>query len=110
MDIISLQELQEKMDRHDDLKLVMTLGELAFQGKHIPGSINIYSKAEMLEQLDPQDEIVVYCSDQMCPASIMAYHLLIEHGYKNVRRFSGGLAEWEDAGLPLEGELVNSGE
>ncbi len=106
MDLISLQELQEKIDRQDDFKLVMTLGELAFQGKHIPGSINIYSKKEMLEQLNPEDDIVVYCSDQMCPASIMAYHLLKEHEYQSVRRYSGGLAEWQEAGLPMEGELV----
>ncbi len=56
--------------------------------------------------LDPEDEIVVYCSNEACTASQMAYHVLTSQGYKNVRRFSGGVQGWEAAGYPLEGELV----
>jgi rhodanese-related sulfurtransferase len=106
MNTISREELKDKLERGDDFKLVMTLGELAYLGKHIPGSLNLYDKDELLKGLDPEDEIVVYCSDEMCPASTMAYHFLHGQGYRNVKRFSGGLAEWEDAGFPLEGELV----
>jgi rhodanese-related sulfurtransferase len=29
---------------------------------------------------------------------------LREAGYQNVRRYSGGLSDWEEAGLPLEGD------
>jgi rhodanese-related sulfurtransferase len=29
----------------------------------------------------------------------------VRRGYHNVRRYSGGLLEWEDAGLPLEGSF-----
>jgi rhodanese-related sulfurtransferase len=29
---------------------------------------------------------------------------LSQIGYKNVRRYAGGLSDWEAAGLPLEGE------
>jgi rhodanese-related sulfurtransferase len=36
----------------------------------------------------------------------MAYNYLEAQGYKHVRRFSGGLTEWEAAGYPLQGELV----
>jgi rhodanese-related sulfurtransferase len=28
-------------------------------------------------------------------------------GYKNVRRYAGGIEEWEDAGYPLEGNVVS---
>lgn len=106
MKTISREELKEKLDRGDDFKLVMTLGDLAFQGKHIPGSLNLYTP-ESLRTLDPDEEIVVYCSNEACPASVMAYKYLENKGYKNVRRFSGGLYEWEDAGYPLVGELVD---
>lgn len=106
MEIIGLDELKEKMDRGDHFKLVMTLGELAYQGKHIPGSMNLYAKEGLLKELDTVDEIVVYCSDEMCPASTMASHYLHDKGYQNLKRFAGGLAAWEAAGYPLEGELV----
>ncbi len=106
MNEISAEELKAKLDRGDQFRLVMTLGDLAFQGKHIPGSIDLHEPETLLEELDPDEEIVVYCSDRLCPASMMAYNLLENRGYKHVQRFSGGLAEWEQAGYPLEGVLA----
>jgi hypothetical protein len=41
MNLISREELKEKLDRGDKFKLVNALGEWAFNAKHIPGSINI---------------------------------------------------------------------
>ena len=108
MDLISREELKEKLDRGDDFKLVMTLGEWAFQAKHIPGSLNATTIKEGLTLLEPDDEIVVYCSGVTYPASIAAYRILVDNEYKNVRRFAGGLLEWEDAGYPLEGEMVDN--
>jgi rhodanese-related sulfurtransferase len=106
MDEINAIELKERIDRGDDFKLVMTLGELAFQGKHIPGSIDLHDPESLQRELQPEDDIVVYCSDKLCPASMMAYHFLHNQGYTHVVRFSGGLSEWEQAGFPLEGELA----
>jgi rhodanese-related sulfurtransferase len=107
MQEISREELKAKLDRGDRFNLVMTLGELAFQGKHIPGSRNLSDPKELLAQLDPEEETVVYCSDRLCPSSIMAYHFLDNRGYKKLWRYSGGLSDWEQAGYPLEGELVS---
>lgn len=106
MDIetISREELQEKLDRGDDFKLVMTLHEWAFNAKRIPGSINFTTVEAALEGLDVDDEIVVYCSNTACVASQFAYRGLLDAGYKNVRRYAGGLADWDDAGLPFEGD------
>ena len=108
MEQIDADELKQKLDHGDEFKLVMTLGQLAFRGKHIAGSLEMHDPDTLLNELDPEDEIVVYCSDKLCPASMMAYHLLADRGYKHVRRFSGGLAEWEAAGYPLEGILAQS--
>jgi rhodanese-related sulfurtransferase len=49
---------------------------------------------------------VIYCSDEACVASQAAYRLLVDRGFENVRRYAGGLSDWEDAGYPLEGEMV----
>lgn len=106
MRTIELAELKRKMDRGDDFRLVMTLGGWAFQAAHIPGSLHFDSPEAGFAALDPEDEIVVYCSDPACVASRYAYEQLVERGYGNVRRFSGGLQEWLAAGYPLEGESV----
>ncbi len=60
MNLITCEELKEKLDRGDDFKLVMVLGDWQFRAKHIPGSLNITSPDQTLEVLDPDDEIVVY--------------------------------------------------
>jgi rhodanese-related sulfurtransferase len=82
----------------------MTLAEWAYMMSHIPGSININNIEQGEKLLDLDDEIVVYCSDVQCVASRAAYHYLVQHGYKGIRRYSGGLADWESAGYPLEGD------
>jgi rhodanese-related sulfurtransferase len=102
--LINREELKEKLDGGDDFKLVMTYHEWAYNAKHIPGSINIYTPEDALAVLDPADEIVVYCTNEACNASARAYKFLVSTGYKNVRRYAGGLQDWERAGYPLEGD------
>jgi rhodanese-related sulfurtransferase len=103
---IEREELRQKLARGDRIRLVMSLNEWAFLAKHIPGSIHFNTPAEMLAGLQKDDEIVVYCSNPECLASLAVYHRLADHGYTNVRRYAGGLDDWESAGLPLEGEWV----
>jgi len=106
IETIGRDELRSKIDRGDDFRLVMALNEWAFRAMRIPGSIRFGSIDEALQSLDPDDEIVVYCSDEACVGSQYAYRGLKEHGYRNVRRYSGGLSDWLDAGYALEGEQV----
>ena len=106
MNLISREELKQKLDRGDNFKLVMVLGDWAFRAQHIPGSINISRMDEAEKLLDREEEIVVYCSDPTCIASQAAYKTLEKKGYKNIRRYAGGLAEWSAAGLPLDGETI----
>ena len=106
MKLIDREELKRKLDRGDDFKLVMALGEWAYRAKRIPGSLHFATVEKGLQALDPDDDIVVYCSNPSCVASIAAYKMLTENGYRNVRRYAGGLEGWEEAGYPLEGELV----
>ena len=104
MSLIGREELREKLDRQDRFKLAMVLGDWAFRAKRIPGSINITTPDAATDMLDPGDEIVVYCSHGGCAASRFALRLLEKAGYTNVRRYAGGIADWEEAGYPLEGE------
>ncbi len=106
MNLISREELKEKLDRGDDFKLVMVLGTFQFRAMHIPGSLNAHTPEVVLEVLHPDDEIVVYCSDKVCQKSQSAYLQLEAAGYKKVRRYAEGIAGWQEAGYPLEGEFV----
>ncbi len=106
MELIGREELKEKLDRGDDFKLVMALEEWAYRAKRIPGSLHFNTIEEGLEALDPNGDIVVYCSNVTCLASIAAYRHLRDLGYKYVRRYAGGVEDWEEAGYPLEGEFV----
>ena len=81
---ISREELLEKIERKDNFKLVMTLGEWAFRAKHIHGSINISTPEQVDALLKPDDDIVVYCTNVTCPASIAAYHMLRAKGFEHV--------------------------
>lgn len=100
---IERDELQRKLDaREPTFKLVMTLGEWEFRTKRIPGSLRFKDAAEMLAALHKDDEIVVYCTNPPCLASVAAYHRLVKEGYVNVRRYAGGIEDWENAGLPLD--------
>jgi 3-mercaptopyruvate sulfurtransferase SseA len=110
MRTIGREELKQMLDRKDHFRLVMALGEWAYQAKHIPGSIHFATSREALQSLKKEDEIVVYCSDESCIASKALGQLLERNGYPHVLHFAGGLQEWEQAGYPLEGEWVKKQE
>ena len=105
---IDREELKRKLDHGDPIKLVMALNRWAYDAKHIPGSLHFDTPDQLYAAVRPEDEVVVYCSNVDCLSSVALYRDLIRRGYANVRRYSGGLVDWEEAGLPLEGEFVQA--
>jgi rhodanese-related sulfurtransferase len=100
---IERDELGRKLAAMDPrFKLVMTLGDWEFRTKHIPGSLHFKDASEMLSTLRKDDDIVVYCTNPPCLASVAAYQRLVQEGYTKVRRYAGGIEDWESAGLPLD--------
>jgi rhodanese-related sulfurtransferase len=106
MKVISREELKAKFGRGDNFKLVNALGEWAFNAKHIPGPINISKIEDARKFLDPNDDIVIYCSNPLCIASIIGYQHLTNMGSSKVRRYAGAIVDWERAGLTLFQELL----
>jgi rhodanese-related sulfurtransferase len=105
---ISREELKAKLDRGDDFKLIQALNRWAFEAKHIPGSLHFDTPEELYAAVHPEDEVIVYCSNVDCLSSVAMYRDLLRRGYQNVRRYEGGLLDWEDAGLPLEGTFTEA--
>ena len=103
---ISRDELRAKLERGDAFTLIMALNRWAFEAKHIPGSVHFDTPEALYAATKPEDDVVVYCSQVDCLSSVAMYRDLVKRGYRHVRRYSGGLLDWEDAGLPLEGEMA----
>jgi rhodanese-related sulfurtransferase len=106
MQLISREDLKQKLEPGDLFQLVMALGDWQYRAKHIPGSLHFPTPQDALAELSQDDEIVVYCSSYDCSASVIAYAYLVHHGYRHVRRYAGGILDWEEAGYQLEGEMV----
>jgi rhodanese-related sulfurtransferase len=41
---------------------MMVLGDWEYRAKHMPGSLDVSTPESAAELLDPEDEVVVYCS------------------------------------------------
>jgi rhodanese-related sulfurtransferase len=102
---ISRLELEAKIQSGAPLSVLEVLPETYFASGHLPGAVNLPlsalpSRARSLLP-DPQAEVVVYCSGPTCQNSHVAQLALAGLGYKHVRIFRGGKAEWTAAGNEL---------
>ncbi len=107
MQLISREDLKEKLDRGDEFKLVMVLGEWAYRAKHVPGTLNVSSPDQARDLQHPDDDIVAYCLNPACHARGATHHLLVGAGFKKERRYLGGILDREEAGCPLKGDMAD---
>jgi rhodanese-related sulfurtransferase len=105
---LNREQLQAKLTLGEPFNLVMAGHDWAFRAKHIPGSIHFSRPEDLFAAVDPDEEVVVYCSNEDCHASAALIQKLREHGYRRVSHYPGGLIDWEAAGLPLEGDWTAS--
>ena len=86
----------------DEAVVVDVRAESEWEGGHIPGARHIFL-ADLMEVVDelPRDRpLVVAC--QGGSRSSIGTSLLRARGFENVINFSGGFAEWQQSGLPIE--------
>ena len=100
---IDLHEAQQRIAA--GATLLDAQGPGKFERQHLPGAIrgridDPYTTMILLGD-DLDREVVVYCTDQACTGSALAAKLLEGRGYRNVLRYTNGLADWADAGLPV---------
>lgn len=85
--------------------LVEALSELHYNSGHIAGAVNMPGQptAETAAAIAPDlnAAIVTYCSGPSCTRSKAAAVAFEKLGYTDVRVYSGGKADWYDAGLLL---------
>lgn len=74
---------------------------------HILGALNLpFNEAKKSVAGDqfqdfPEKSLVIYCQGGDCGTSVVLAKILYESGFKNVKVFQGGWAEWKKSGLPV---------
>ena len=107
LETIDRDELSRRVEAGEGIVLVDALPPMSFARGRLPGAINIQPDwvderaRHRLPNLDA--EIVVYCAGPDCLSSVEVGERLAELGYRRVRHYPGGKADWVAAGLPLEG-------
>lgn len=75
---------------------------------HIPGAVNApldspeRALADLAAGRPLGRPIVVYCEGGDCQTSTAAARLIHDRGFRDVRVYQGGWADWLSAGLPVE--------
>jgi rhodanese-related sulfurtransferase len=104
---IGREELRAGLERGEPVVVLEALPAPYYRKAHLPGArLMPHDRVEELaESLIPArgSAVVVYCASETCRNSDQAAASLRQLGYTNVRVYRGGKADWQAAGLPVEG-------
>ncbi len=94
MNGITPQELKARVDRSDCPLLLDVRQDWETKLCRLPNATHIpIEEIEVrTDELNPEDEIVVYCHQGVRSAAVVEY--LRSLGFKNVRNLAGGLDNW----------------
>lgn len=106
--LISRDELMEMINSGKRFKLVDVLTRESYAREHIRCAISLPLddiEKEAPKLLKQNELIVTYCANFDCPASTNAAEKLVSLGYPNVLDYKGGLKDYKEAKLPMEGSF-----
>jgi rhodanese-related sulfurtransferase len=94
MDSITPKELRARMDRHQAPVLLDVREDWETKLCRLDNAIHIpIDEIELrVDELDPGEEVVVYCHQGVRSAAVAEY--LRQRGFKNVQNLAGGLDHW----------------
>lgn len=104
MNLIQREKLKELL-ANEDCCVIMVMSQQHYRKAHIPGSQPVEDWVASHPSPDQDENIVVYCTNELSHASFQAFRMLESLGFAKVYRYAGGLEDWEAAGYPLEGSL-----
>jgi len=106
-EFIERDELRLRLDRGEPVVVLEALPERYYRKAHLPGALLMPHDRvdELAASLIPSlaSAVVVYCASETCRNSDQAAVALQRLGYRNVRVYRGGKADWQAAGLPVAG-------
>ena len=94
MEQITPQELKARLDRRDVPTLLDVREDWETKLCRLPNAMHIpIEEIEVrIDELDPEEEMVVYCHQGVRSAAVAEY--LRQRGFKNVKNLAGGLEHW----------------
>ena len=94
MEQMTPQELKARLDRRDAPTLLDVREDWETKLCRLPNATHIpIEEIEVrVDELDPEEELVVYCHQGVRSAAVAEY--LRQRGFKNVKNLEGGLEYW----------------
>jgi rhodanese-related sulfurtransferase len=98
MDEITPQDLKRRLDERPAPTLLDVRQDWEVRLCRLDNAVHIpIEEIEFrTEELNPEDEIVVYCHQGVRSAAV-AHYLREQHGFRNVKNLAGGLDSWARA-------------
>ncbi len=106
--MITRDQLLEMVCSGRNVRIVDVLDRKFYAAEHIKSAISIpldEIEQRAMQALNRNDTIVTYCASFECQASTKAAEKLSALGFSSVLDYKGGIKDWKEAGLPLEGSL-----
>lgn len=96
-DDISAEQL-EKILKTNHTQIVDLRGASEYKTGHIKGTDNIFvgTLEKHLDEIRRDQQVIIHC--QSGDRSSIGYSLLYKYGFKNVKNYPGGIAEWVNRG------------
>jgi adenylyltransferase/sulfurtransferase len=97
---VAATEVKQRLDRGDKITLLDVREPWEWDTARIDGAklIPMRELETRKAELNPNDEIVVYC--HMGVRSLKAIHYLQQHGFTNLKNLSGGIEAWSTTADP----------
>lgn len=99
---ISIEQARQLIESNPDLIIVDVRTPEEFATGYLKGAINLCVECDaqlLLDNLDPNDEILLYCRTGRRSAN--ALRILRENGYEKVYNMLGGITAWINSGYPI---------
>ncbi len=99
---ITPAELHDRRQSGDAPVVIDVRTPAEYTAGHVPNAINIPFDqiAERISKVDAPNGVALYC--MVGPRARKGEAALLATGYKSVFHLEGGLAAWQEAGLPVE--------
>jgi hydroxyacylglutathione hydrolase len=96
-EIVSMAEFKEIL-KTNHTQIIDLRGTSEYKAGHIKGTENLFvgTLEKNLDKIRKDQQVVIHC--QSGDRATIGYSLLAKHGFKNVKNYSGGMNEWNNAG------------
>jgi hydroxyacylglutathione hydrolase len=98
--VISLDEFKHIL-KSNHTQVVDLRGEAEYKAGHIGGTKNVFigTLEKNLDKIKRDQQVIIHC--QSGDRAAIGYSLLVKHGFKNIKNYSGGMSEWVNNGNPV---------